>query len=467
MLLRPTKTPYRPFMKSAQALSHSDDDLLRNNVYLTLPPRRLFTGDGESVESVIQVLTTVSPYRSLSDMSYGPQGNPYGAPPPQQPFQQGPPPGHFQGPPQGYSQQGPPQGFHQQQGFPPQGPPQQGWGPPPGQQGYAPPQQYGGYAAPPSLGYDPRAAAQGDASRDADALRSAMKGFGTDDSTLIAIISKPDPLQMALLRNTFNARHRRDLLKDVKSETSGWYGEGCCALVRGPLMQDVHNVQKAIKGLGTKESLLNDVLIGRSNADMRAIKQAYHEQYHKTMESDVRGDLSMKTEKLFDMVMAANRAEESTPIIPQALEKDVADLYAATIGRAVGADQITVCRILTSRSDGQIRAIAQQFQQRYHSPLEKAMEKRFDGHMEDALVLLIRRATDRAMADAVQLEEAMAGMGTKDELLVNRVVRIHWDRQHMDQVKRAYKHRYNKDVIARIKGETSREYEKLMVACMT
>jgi annexin A7/11 len=294
-----------------------------------------------------------------------------------------------------------------------------------------------------------------------------MKGFGTDDSRLIAIISKPDPLQMALLRNTFNSLHKRDLIKDVKSETSGWYGEGCCALVRGPLMQDVHNVQRAIKGLGTKENLLNDVLIGRSNADMRAIKQAYQETYHKTMEADVKGDLSLKTEKLFEMIMAANRAEESAPVLPQALEKDVADLYAATVGRAMGVDQITVCSILTSRSDGQIRAVAAQFQQRYHSSLEKAMEKKFDGHMEDALVLLIRRASDRAMADAVQLEDAMVGLGTKDELLVNRVVRVHWDRQHMDQVKRAYMHRYKKDLIARVKSETSKDYAKLMVACLT
>merc|ERR1712230_337207 len=62
---------------------------------------------------------------------------------------------------------------------------------------------------------------------------------------------------------------------------------------------------EAIKGLGTKESVLNDVLLGRSNADMRAIKQAYQETYRRALETDVKGDLSMKTERLFSMVMAA------------------------------------------------------------------------------------------------------------------------------------------------------------------
>merc|ERR1712230_303690 len=61
---------------------------------------------------------------------------------------------------------------------------------------------------------------------------------------------------------------------------------------------------------------------------------------------------------------------------------------------------------------------------------------------------------------------AMAGLGTKDKLLVNRVVRIHWDRAHKDQVKRAYQHRYKRDLIARVQGETSGDYRELLVALL-
>lgn len=252
----------------------------------------------------------------------------------------------------------------------------------------------------------------------------------------------------------------------MKSETSGYFAEGLVALVRGPLVQDCHNIHTAIKGLGTKESLLNDVLLGRSNADMRSIKATYQRLFNKTLESDVSGDLSMKTEQLFKMVMAANRAEESSPIYPQQVDADVAELHRATAG--IGTDQITVCSILSSRSDGQIRAINQAFQTKYQTDLEKKLKSAFSGHMEDALVLMLRRAVDRAMSDAVQLEETMAGMGTKDSMLVQRVVRVHWTRNtgHLDQVRKAYQHRYKKDLISRVKGEVSGDYEKLMVACL-
>jgi annexin A7/11 len=51
-------------------------------------------------------------------------------------------------------------------------------------------------------------------------------------------------------------------------------------------------------------------------------------------------------------------------------------------------------------------------------------------------------------------------------LLVNRVVRIHWDRNHMEQVKGAYQHHFHRSLTSRIRGETSGDYEKLMCACL-
>lgn len=293
-----------------------------------------------------------------------------------------------------------------------------------------------------------------------------MKGFGTDEATLIRVLSRPDPLQMALLRNTYTQRVGRNLEKDINSETSSHFCEGLLALVRGPLMADVHNIHHSIKGAGTRESAMNDSLLGRSNADMRAIKQAYHETFRRSMESDVKGDLSMKTERLFGMVMQATRNEESAPINPADLDRDCNELHRAGDGK-MGTDEIQFCSIISQRSDGQLRAISQMYQQKYHIALQKVIEKEFSGHMKEALLLMVNRAMDPAMTEAELLEAAMAGMGTKDNLLVNRVIRNHWNAAHKDQVKRAYAHRYKKDLISRVKGEVSGDYQKLMIAVLT
>jgi hypothetical protein len=62
--------------------------------------------------------------------------------------------------------------------------------------------------------------------------------------------------------------------------------------------------------------------------------------------------------------------------------------------------------------------------------------------MEDALLFQLRNATDKYMHAAKLLEDSMAGMGTKDHLLVSRTIRYHWDRNTLNNVKGAYQQRY-------------------------
>nr|OQO17121.1 hypothetical protein B0A51_16416 [Rachicladosporium sp. CCFEE 5018] len=422
---------------------------------------------------------------------YPPQqgyGAPPGPPPGQQPYGQqgyGPPPGQYGAPPPGppgqhggYGQQQGGYGAPQGQYGAPQGPPPGQYGaPPPGQYGAPPPGQYGAppggqYGAPPSgppaqpsPGYIPGQTSHMDMSRVADDLRSSMKGFGTKEDLLIKTLASLGPLEVASAKQAFQQRHKRDLMKDVHSETSGYFRDGLEAIIRGPLDQDCHTLYESIKGLGTKEAAMNEVLLARSNADLNAIKIRYQQLYKRTVEADVRGDLSMKTEQMFDMVMAARRAEESTPVIPQQIDADVQELYKATSGRA-GTDEITVCAIMTRLSNAQLRALSQAYQNRYQRALSATLSSEFSGHMKDALLYILGSAEDPAKHDASLLEDSMAGLGTKDTALVRRIVMVHWSRERLQQCKAAYRHFYKKDLAARIRGETRGDYEKLMVACI-
>ncbi|KAI9837740.1 MAG: hypothetical protein M1819_006674 [Sarea resinae] len=443
---------------------------------------------------------------------YPPYGSPspqpgYGAPPPvpNHPYpNQGPPPNQYQQypPNAGYSQaappypphpsqaggygQGPPQPYYPQQqqqqgygGYPPgpQYPPQQPYGQPPQQAGYgAPPNPYGppppnqyAQAAPPSPGYIPNASAPYDATAETSSLRRAMKGFGTDEKTLIRVLCRPDALSMATIRTTYTRLFSRSLETDLAKETSGYFEETLLALARGPLAQDVHLLHQSIAGAGTNEALLNDVLLSRSNADLLAIKALYHATYHVALEKAVADDLSLKTARLFAMVLTASRAEPSAPTIPQQLSQHASDMHRATEGRpfAAGTDTLEVCRLLTTLSDPQLAALAQTYERTYAAPLRKVLHKHFSGHMRDAFLYILDGATDRAARDAALLEETMKGPGTKDVLLLNRVVRAHWDRAHLENVKRAYQASFRgKDLVARVRGDTSGDYERLLCAVL-
>ncbi|KAH8690130.1 hypothetical protein BGW36DRAFT_351240 [Talaromyces proteolyticus] len=415
---------------------------------------------------------------------YGPPGGPPpqgGYHPPQQsgyPPGPGGPPGPYGAPPQGPPQGYPPQGYPPQQqsyGYPPPGPygqpPPGAYGAPPPQQGY-PQQGFGGAPRPvqgppaaPSLGYVPNQTAPGDFTPQANALRKAMKGFGTDEATLISVLVALDPLQMASVREAYTRHINRDLYKDVKSETGGYFEQGLLAIIDGPLVNDAKLVRDAVKGLGTKEWLLNDVLLGRSNADLREIKNAYQRLHNRSLQKDVEDDLSAETKNLFLHVISATRHEESQPIDHNAIESEVRSIHGATSGRVIN-NVAEICAIFAKSSDNELRAINHTFHQRYNSDLEKHIEKNISGHMKDALLYMLRTAADPALRDAIALEEAMAGAGTKDFKLVVRIVRLHWNKVHLDQVKKAYHHHYKRDLRQRVQGEVSGDYQKLMLGLL-
>lgn len=292
-----------------------------------------------------------------------------------------------------------------------------------------------------------------------------MKGFGTDEKALIAILSKKDPIQINTIRTQYDQRLMKSMVKELEKETSGYFKQGLVEIARGPLMSDVNNLMEAMKGMGTKEVILDDILIGRSNADIAAIKAQYQKSFNRSLESDLRSDLSAATEQMYMMIVAGRRNEDSYPVNHQEIEQAVTELQ-NNMGGFVGKNAVQVCQVLTSKNDAQLKAISVAYEQRFHKSLDGVLKSSFSGHMEDALRLLVHRAKNRAEAEAVRLEESMAGMGTKDELLVQRVVRCHWDRNFMNAVSAEYKRVYKKDLVKRIEGETRGDYERLLVACV-
>lgn len=201
-----------------------------------------------------------------------------------------------------------------------------------------------------------------------------MKGFGTDEKTLIRVLATKDPLQIEAIKDVYYRNFKRSLEKDILSETGGYFEKGLVAIVQGPLLHDCHSLHGAMSGPGTKEKVLNDVLLGRSNADLQAIKSKYKQTFGTSLESDVKGDLSMKTERHFLIVLGAARAEDSAPVIPQDIDRDVMDLYRGGEGK-VGTDEMMFCSILSTRNDNQIRAISHAYEQKFRKRLDDVIRR--------------------------------------------------------------------------------------------
>ncbi|KAF8587615.1 Annexin [Ramaria rubella] len=432
--------------------------------------------------------------------AYSPYGGGYAPPPPSQPGGYAPPPG----PPAqlgGYavSYLPPPGGAPQPGGYvPPPQPPSQSTAPmapypPPGGPPAAPhhaygipPQQqqqyHGGYPAPPVqqgplmyLGVPippppPAPALTGalpgfDAQRVAETLRKAMKGFGTDEKALTGALAPLDAFQMDAVRRTFETSTGKGLLRSIEKETSSWYENCLRAKVLGPVLFDCWLIHRACSGAGTHEDILTEILLDRTNSEMQTLKDAYRATYGRDMISVVRGELSAKTERLFNMALVGSR-EESEYVDPARVQADVKTLYDAGRGR-MGTDEITICSIIVSRSPAHLRALAQAYPQAHKRKLSKAIDHEFSGHM-DAALRFVASGTEGdgygVHRDVDMIEESMHGMGTKDERLIYRVIRAHWNRARFQVIKQAFHQKHGKTLLARVRGETGGDYRDFMSA---
>lgn len=111
---------------------------------------------------------------------------------------------------------------------------------------------------------------------DAKALRKAMKGFGTDEDTLIQVLCHRSNAQIQQIKLDFKTSFGKDLVEDIKSETSGRFEQALLAILTPRVEYYVQELQRAIAGVGTDEDALVEILCSLNNYEIQLIKSEYH-----------------------------------------------------------------------------------------------------------------------------------------------------------------------------------------------
>ena len=116
-------------------------------------------------------------------------------------------------------------------------------------------------------------------SNDVEVLRKAMEGFGTDEATLIKIIANRTGRQRQAIKSQYKATYGRDLIDDIKKECHGKLEEAFISLFKDPIEYDVDTLRESMKGLGTNEDTLIEIISSRSPQQLLAIKNLYQKKY--------------------------------------------------------------------------------------------------------------------------------------------------------------------------------------------
>ncbi|XP_051895299.1 annexin A5-like [Pristis pectinata] len=299
-----------------------------------------------------------------------------------------------------------------------------------------------------------------DANHDAELLRKAMKGLGTDESAIISILTTRSSNQRIKISLQYKTLFGRDLIEDLKSELGGKFEKVIVGLMKTPLQYDVSELHNAIKGAGTDEKCLIEILASRTNQELKAIIQAYKEEYGKDLEECIISDTSGHFQKILVILLQASR-DESTTYDEATVKKDAQELFQAGELKC-GTDESMFLSIIGSKSVHHLRQVFKEYMKISGYQIEESVSSETSGNLRSALLAVVKCIRSVPEYFAETLYNAMKGSGTDDDTLI----RIMISRSEVDllDIRKVFYDNYGRTLHSMIKSDTSGDYRNVLLS---
>lgn len=300
--------------------------------------------------------------------------------------------------------------------------------------------------------FDPKA--------DADILKNAMKGLGNDKEAIINLASSRSNQQRLQIREAYKASYGTDLISDFKSELSGHLKDTLIAMFYHPIDYDCLSLRAAMKGLGTDEDTLIEIIATRPGYMIKQMIERYPTIVEgRNLVEDIKSETSGAFRRLLVSLLQGSRSDNTSPDVEEC-EKMAKELYEAG-EKKWGTDDSVFNKIFSLRSPMEIACISRAYHKLTGHTILQAINNEFSGDIKKLLTAVVYAVISPSEFFATKVNKAIKGLGTNDKLLI----RIMVTRNEIDMpyIRQYYKQLFKKDMIDDIKGDTSGDYRKLIL----
>ena len=302
-----------------------------------------------------------------------------------------------------------------------------------------------------------------DVLEDTKKLIDFIKGKNKDDNALIKLVISKTNKERLQMKDEYNSTQNSDLIEDLKSAYSGHFKDVLVGLFYSPLDYDCYQIRKAVKGLGTDEEALIEILTTRTSEKIEQMKLRYKEMFPgRDMVEDIKSDTSGSFWTVLKALLENKRNSTTNPDLEDC-QNCAQKLYDSGINKKNTLETFT--EILTQKSKEEIITIGKIYHKMSQSNILADIKNLFSGDTKKLLTGIVFGLLSPSEYFAELVRDAVKGLGTKDTTLLR--IMVTRDEIDMPQIKQFYRQKYDKDMVDDIKDDTSGSYRKILVALAT
>ena len=274
-----------------------------------------------------------------------------------------------------------------------------------------------------------------------------LKNFiqNSEKSKIVELICKLTNEQRQNLKQMYLSSYGTELDKDLKSALSGDAEDLILGLMKTPVDFDAEQIYLSMKGIGTDEDTLSEMIATRPSRRLIRIRERYSDLYRETLENDIIGDTSDYYRNILIAMIQGGRSDNPYPNnqkmkeIVQKLTEDSNSIKDNFVSYFVNC------------SYGEICTICREYEKATGKYILDSIKNLFSSDEYNFFSILLNYISDPGKFFAEKIH------GFKDKDLIRIIVSRSED--NMDEIRDSYKELYNIELIEDIKNHTKGDFQ--------
>ncbi|MGH0166527.1 UNVERIFIED_CONTAM: hypothetical protein FKN15_069001 [Acipenser sinensis] len=224
---------------------------------------------------------------------------------------------------------------------------------------------------------------------------------GTDEEAIINILANRSCSQRLEIKQAYFDKYDDELVEVLKKELCGSFEKVVIALLDSPTVFDAKELRKAMKGAGTDEDILVEILCSRSNEagegrfgtdesvfttilvkrnymQLQATFKIYEQLADSDIKDAIKNEASGTLQKCYITIVRC--AKNLQLYFARRLKHGI---------KGIGTDEDTLIRIIVGRAEIDLETIKDMYSEKYDVPLKEAVSSECGGDFKRMLLAIL------------------------------------------------------------------------------